>query len=68
MWCEGVVWIHLPQSMDHRTRTVGTHKGGEFVEDLSDCTVTKNLEKIVILHSFCTVYSEDSTKKCNSDH
>ena len=44
MWCEGVVWIHLPLSVDHRTRTVGAHKSGEFVEHMSDCTVTKNLD------------------------
>ena len=44
MWCEGVVWIHLPQSMVCRTRTVGANKGGEFVEQLSDCTVKKNLD------------------------
>jgi hypothetical protein len=43
MWCEGVFWIRVPQSMDHRTRTVGAHKSGQFVEHLSDCTVTKNL-------------------------
>jgi hypothetical protein len=40
MWCEGVV-LDL-SGPDHRTRTVGARKIGEFVEHLSDCTVTKN--------------------------
>ena len=68
MWGCGLV--SSASELDHKTRTVVAHKCGEFVEHLSDRTVTKNLDvqkktetwDFFFFALSCTAYSEDSMK------